>query len=76
MKIENGIKIMIAELEAYEKSVIGYTNLGVGYTQEVMGEDRFVCKICGHCPGALKERLKQLLDAKESESRTKLRANT
>lgn len=52
------IEILIAELEAYEKSL----NFNIaGYTQKLPdGKEHFCCKMCGHSPALLIERLKDI----------------
>ena len=50
------LDILIAELESYEKSL--NFNLA-GYTQKLPdGEEHFCCRMCGHSPALLLERLK------------------
>lgn len=51
------LQILISEVEAVEKSLVWPM---VGYEQEVMGKMRFACRVCGHCPAALLERLKDI----------------
>jgi hypothetical protein len=52
------LDILIAELENYEKSL--NFNLA-GYTQKLPdGKEHFCCKMCGHSPALLIERLKLL----------------
>ena len=52
------LEILIGELEAYEKSL----NFNMaGYTQKLPdGEEHFCCKMCGHSPKLLLERLKRI----------------
>lgn len=56
-KLERELNILIAELEGVEKSLVWPLK---GYEQEVLGKMRFCCRVCGHCPGALIERLKMM----------------
>lgn len=52
------LDILIGELESYEKSL--NFNLA-GYTQRLTdGEEHFCCKMCGHSPKLLLERLKNI----------------
>lgn len=52
------LEILIAEMEGYEKSLI----FGMaGYYQKTPdGEEYFCCKVCGHAPKLLLERLKRI----------------
>lgn len=66
--MEKQLKILIAELQSYEKSL----NFNMaGYTQMLPdGKEHFCCKICGHSPALLIERLKLLLpDVETPEER-------
>lgn len=65
-KIEDELSVLISEMQAYEKSLHFAM---AGYEQEVMGEKHFACKICGHCPAALIERLKLLLPSAPKTSK-------
>ena len=52
------LEILIGELEGYEKSL--NFNLA-GYTQKLPdGTEHFCCKMCGHSPKLLLERLKAI----------------
>lgn len=55
--VKEQLSVLISELEAFERSMSWKMN---GYEQEVMGKKHFCCLICGHCPAALIERLKQI----------------
>lgn len=52
------LEILIGELESYEKSL----NFNMaGYVQKLPnGEEHFCCRICGHSPKLLLERLKRI----------------
>lgn len=54
----NELEVLIAELEAYEKSL----NFNMaGYTHKLAdGKEHFCCKMCGHSPALLIERLKNI----------------
>lgn len=52
------LEILIAELEAYERS---FKLMMAGYSQKFPdGTEHFCCKICGHSPKLLLERLKSI----------------
>lgn len=52
------LEILIAELEAYENSM---KFMMAGYSQKLPdGTEHFCCKICGHSPKLLLERLKKI----------------
>lgn len=63
------LEILIAELEAHEKSL----NFNMaGYTQKLPdGTEHFCCKICGHSPKLLLERLRNLKPAPQDPISTK-----
>lgn len=59
------LDILIAELEGYEKSL--KFNM-TGYIQKLPdGTEHFCCKICGHSPYLLLERLKQIRSSNEQK---------
>lgn len=64
-KLEKELRILIAELEPIERSLIWPM---AGYEQEVLGNKRFCCKVCGHCPAALIERLKLMLEEEPTKT--------
>ena len=52
------LEVLIAELEVYEKSL--NFNLA-GYVQKLPDDkEHFCCKMCGHCPALLLERLRKI----------------
>ena len=54
----SGLEILIAELEAYEHSM---KFMMAGYSQTLPdGTEHFCCKICGHSPKLLLERLRMI----------------
>ncbi len=57
------LQVLIGELEGYEKSL----NFNMaGYTQKLPdGKEHFCCKVCGHSPALLLERLKKINAALE-----------
>lgn len=73
--MEKQLKILIAELQSYEKSL----NFNMaGYTQMLPdGKEHFCCKMCGHSPALLIERLKLLLPEVETpeERNTNIKFN-
>lgn len=58
-KVKRNLSILISELEGVEKSL----RWGVaGHEQEVLGEMRLSCIMCGYCPAALVARLKEIYE--------------
>lgn len=63
------IEVLIAELKLYEQSL----NFNIaGYTQRLPdGKEHFCCKICGHSPALLIERLENIAQTLPKKNITK-----
>lgn len=59
------LQVLIAEIEAYENSL--QFNMA-GYVQKLPdGTEHFCCKICGHSPKLLLERLKLIEESYDTD---------
>lgn len=54
----NELGPLVAELKAIRDSMLFSL---IGNESEIMGKKRYACKMCGHCPDALIERLEAII---------------